>query len=48
MKRHQSQYFSDHVDIDKDKLQELSVFDPILNFDTKVFVDPFLLKNNSN
>ena len=35
MKRNQPQYFSDHFNIDKAKLQELGVFDPILNFDTK-------------
>jgi hypothetical protein len=44
----QPQYFSDHFNIDKTKLQELGVFDPILNFDTKVFVDPLLLKKSSN
>jgi len=44
----QPQYFSDHFNIDKAKLKELGVFDPILNFDTKVFVDPLLLKKSSN
>ncbi len=48
MKRNQPQYFSDHFKIDKSKLKELGVFDPILNFDTKVFVDPLLLKKSSN
>jgi hypothetical protein len=48
MKRSQPKYFSDHFNIDKDKLKELGVFDPILNFDTKVFVDPLLLKKSSN
>ena len=48
MKRNQPQYFSDHFNIDKARLQELGVFDPILNFDTKVFVDPLLLKKSSN
>ena len=47
-KKQQPQYFSDHFKIDKAKLQELGVFDPILNFDTKVFVDPLLLKKSSN
>jgi len=46
--KNQPQYFSDHCNIDKAKLQELGVFDPILNFDTKVFVDPLLLKKSSN
>jgi len=44
----QPQYFSDHFNVDKAKLQEFGVFDPILNFDTKVFVDPLLLKKSSN
>jgi hypothetical protein len=44
----QPKYFSDQFSIDKTKLQELGVFDPILNFDTKVFVDPLLLKKSSN
>ena len=48
MKKNQPQYFSDHFNIDKSKLKELGVFDPILNFDTKVFVDPLLLKKSSN
>jgi hypothetical protein len=48
MKRSQPQYFSDHFNIDKAKLKELGVFDPILNFDTKLFVEPLLLKKSSN
>ncbi|MFT6347005.1 MAG: hypothetical protein ACJA02_001252 [Myxococcota bacterium] len=48
MKRSQPQYFSNQFNIDKSKLKELGVFDPILNFDTKVFVDPLLLKKSSN
>ena len=48
MKKNQPQYFSDHFNIDKDKLKELGVFDPILNFDTKLFIDPLLLKKSSN
>lgn len=32
MKRSQPKYFSDHFNIDKSKLKELGVFDPILNF----------------
>ena len=46
--KNQPQYFSDYFNIDKAKLKELGVFDPILNFDTKVFVDPLLLKKSSN
>lgn len=33
-------HFSDYFNIDKAILNELGVFDPILNFDTKVFVEP--------
>ena len=36
--------FSDHFGIDKGKLEELGIFNPILNFDTKLFVEPLLLK----
>ena len=41
-------YFSDYFKVDKAKLKELGVFDPILNFDTKLFVDPILLKSSSS
>ena len=41
-------HFSDHFGIDKTKLNELGVFDPILNFDTKIFVEPLLLKESGN
>lgn len=41
-------HFSDYFGIDKSKLDELGVFDPILNVDTKVFVEPLLLKNSSS
>lgn len=41
-------YFSDYFKVDKAKLKELGVFDPILNFDTKLFVDPALLKTSKN
>ena len=41
-------YFSDHFKVDKAKMKELGVFDPILNFDTKLFVDPILLKSSSS
>ena len=46
--KNQPQYFSDHFKIDKSKLKELGVFDPILNFDTKFFVEPLLLKKSSS
>jgi hypothetical protein len=41
-------YFSDYFKVDKAKLKELGVFDPILNHDTKLFVDPTLLKSSEN
>ncbi len=41
-------YFSDYFNIDKKKLDELGAFDPILNVDTKLFIEPLLIKNNSN
>ena len=41
-------YFSDYFKVDKAKLKELGIFDPILNFDTKLFVDPTLLKTSEN
>jgi hypothetical protein len=41
-------HFSDHFNIDKATLNKLGVFDPILNFDTKVFVEPLLLKNSAS
>ena len=40
--------FSDHFNIDKNDLKKLGIFNPILNFDTKLFVDPVLLKSSSN
>ena len=41
-------YFSDHFKVDKAKLTQLGVFDPILNHDTKLFVDPILLKSSTS
>ena len=41
-------HFSDYFNIDKTILNELGVFDPILNFDTKVFVEPLLLKSSAS
>lgn len=41
-------YFSDYFSIDKEKLNAFGVFDPILNVDTKVFVEALLLKNSSS
>jgi hypothetical protein len=41
-------YFSDYFKIDKAKLKELGAFDPIINFDTALFVEPLLLKQSSS
>lgn len=41
-------YFSSYFKVDKKKLSELGTFDPILNFDTKLFVEPLLLKKSNN
>ena len=38
-------HFSTYFKIPKEKLNQLGVFDPILNQDTKVFVDPLTLKD---
>jgi hypothetical protein len=40
--------FADYFKIDENKLKELGVFNPILNFDTKFFVEPLLLKTSSS
>lgn len=48
MKRSQPQYFSDHFKIDKAKLKELGVFDPILDSDSRLFVEPSLLQYSSS
>ena len=40
--------FSEQFGIDGVKLAELGVFDPFLNHDTKLFVDPLLLRDSSS
>lgn len=40
--------FAKHFKIDKEKLSELGIFNPVLNFDTKLFVEPLLLKKSSS
>ncbi len=40
--------FSDHFNINKNKLEKLGVFNPILNLDTKLFVEPLLLKDSKS
>jgi hypothetical protein len=39
--------FSDFFNIDLGKFESLGVFNPTLNVDTKLFVDPLLLENSS-
>ncbi len=46
--KNQPQYFSDYFQIDKSKLQELGVFDPILDSDSRLFVEPSLLQYSSS
>ena len=46
--KNQPQYFSDHFKIDKSKLKELGVFDPILDSDSRLFVEPSLLQYSSS
>jgi hypothetical protein len=41
-------YFSDYFKIDKKKLKALGTFDPILNYDTSLFVEPLLLSKSSS
>jgi hypothetical protein len=41
-------YFSDYFKIDKVKLKSLGTFDPILNHDTLLFVEPLLLSKSSS
>lgn len=41
-------YFSDYFKIDKEKFKKLGAFNPILNFDTKLFVEPLLLRQSSS
>lgn len=41
-------HFSGYFDVDKTALSALGVFDPILNVDTKVFVEPLLLKSSAS
>ncbi|HSQ98133.1 MAG TPA: hypothetical protein VLL98_05475 [Rickettsiales bacterium] len=45
-KKIKPQYFSDYCNVSKAKLKELGTFNPILNIDTKLFVDPILLKDS--
>ena len=40
--------FSEHFGIDETKLEELGVFGPILNHDTKLFTEPMLLKDSKS
>lgn len=41
-------FFSDHFNIDRNKLAEMGVFNPMLNLDTHLFIDPLLLKSSKH
>jgi len=45
---HNPTHFSTYFKIPKEKLSELGIFDPVLNHDTKLFVDPLILKECKN
>jgi hypothetical protein len=40
--------FSKHFDIDPQHVADCGTFDPVLNGDTKLFIDPMLLEHTSN
>jgi hypothetical protein len=40
--------FSNHFQIDPEAMQKAGLLDPILNIDTKLFIDPLLLEYSSN
>ncbi|TAV12593.1 hypothetical protein ELI37_19850 [Rhizobium leguminosarum] len=40
--------FSNHFNVNRDNMLAMNVFDPVLNVDTKLFIDPMLLENSSS
>ena len=40
--------FSKHFGVDPDVLAKLGVLDPMLNADTKLFIDPLLLRESGH
>lgn len=48
MKTNKPKYFSDQFQIEKFRLKELGVFDPILNVDSRLFIEPALLQYSSS
>ena len=40
--------FAKHFKLEEGKLAELGVFNAILNFDTKLFVEPLLLRKSAS
>ena len=40
--------FSDHFQVEPEALKKLGVFDPSLNVDTTLFIDPLLLPHSSH
>ena len=48
MNKEEPKRFSDVFNIAPEKLDELGTFNPILNYDTKVFVNPLLLEKSNS
>lgn len=40
--------FSDHFKVDKSVLKSKGIFDPVINLDTRLFIDPLLLKGSKH
>lgn len=40
--------FSEYFNVSRDILEGRGVFDPIINLDTHLFIDPLLLKNSKH
>ena len=40
--------FAEHFGIDPVKLERIGILNPVLNVDTKLFIDPVLLETSSN
>lgn len=40
--------FSEHFNVDRKVLSDMGVFNPILNLDTRLFIDPILLKTSKH
>jgi hypothetical protein len=40
--------FAEHFNIDPVKLERIGILNPVLNVDTKLFIDPVLLETSSH